>query len=770
MIDRARLQRLFDEAVELPEARRADWVAQACDGDDALHAELSRWLAADNSLGAFLETPASALAGVDMPVPTTAPTRFGPYRVLRSLGAGGMGEVWLAERDDGQFEQRVAIKQAAYPTPGLLNRFRQERQILARLEHPRIARLVDGGIDEAGAPYFAMEYVDGAPITEFADSLGLAVRARVTLFLDVCDAVRFAHQNLVIHRDLKPSNILVTADGGVKLLDFGIAKLLSSTELDAQATGTGMRLLTPDYAAPEQHLGGPITTATDVYALGVVLHELVVGVRPVGAAVARGEGAATAQDFALPSTLVDRSGTDAAARIRALRGDLDHVLLAALARQPGQRYSSVEAFATDLRHWLEGRPVSAQRRGRLYTLRKLVERNRLAASAAAVALLALVAGFAVATLQARRANAAAERAERANSFLVDMIGNADPYYGGKPPLLVDALDRSVAEIPRKLAGQPLLEADIRRAIGHAYAVLHRDAAARDQLDRAASLRAGEGGCDYAKVLQSQAYLAWQNGHYDLAESLYKSGLAECPPTVGSALQRASLLNDYSSLLGDIGRYAEALSFGEQSLRLAQDLPDVPPREHATTLANIASALDGLGRLDEAYATYQRALAEYNAIVPPSEFDIAILLNNLAYLQDEMGRSAEAVASQQRSVELNRKLLGPDNPDLAIKLGNLAARYLKVGRLAESSAAIAESLKIAPTALAADDQKQGNLHAIATKVALARGDRAAAMDQARRALAIYDRAEALEPGRREKALETLAAALALEPHPSPLSSD
>jgi len=188
--------------------------------------------------------------------------------------------------------------------------------------------------------------------------------------------------------------------------------------------------------------------------------------------------------------------------------------------------------------------------------------------------------------------------------------------------------------------------------------------------------------------------------------------------------------------------------------------DLPPREHATTLANVASALDGLGRFDEAYATYQRALGEFSAIVPPSEFDIAILLNNLAYLQDEMGRNEEAVASQQRSVELNRKLLGPENPDLAIKLGNLAARYLKVGRLEESSAAIAESLQIAPHALAADDQKQGNLHAIAAKVALARGDRIAAMEQARRALAIYDRAEALEPGRREKAKETLTAALAL----------
>uniref|UniRef100_UPI0032203AEC serine/threonine-protein kinase n=1 Tax=Rudaea sp. TaxID=2136325 RepID=UPI0032203AEC len=288
--DRQRLETLFDAALDLPRDERAAFVARACGGDAALRAQLERWLAADATLDTFLETPPSLVAearavnGADQ-----APSHFGPWRVLRSLGAGGMGEVWLAERADGEYEQRAAIKQVAYPTPGLLQRFRQERQILARLEHPYIARLIDGGVDARGAPYFAMEYVEGVTIIAFARALG--VRATLELFLEVCAAVRFAHQNLVVHRDLKPSNILVAADGAPKLLDFGIAKVLAATDAGTDsATGTGLRLMTPDYAAPEQFRGEAVTTATDVYALGVVLYELLAGVRPharAGAGAAR---------------------------------------------------------------------------------------------------------------------------------------------------------------------------------------------------------------------------------------------------------------------------------------------------------------------------------------------------------------------------------------------------------------------------------------------------------------------------------------------------
>ena len=301
--DQQRLQQLFDAAIDLPANERAAFAACECGDDIALRAELERWFAVDARLGAFLETPPGLVAEARAEnIADEAPGHFGPWRVLRSLGAGGMGEVWLAERADGEYEQRAAIKQVAYPTPGLLQRFRQERQILARLEHPHIARLIDGGVDARGAPYFAMEYVEGVTITAFARRLD--VRATLELFLEACAAVRFAHQNLVVHRDLKPSNILVAADGAPKLLDFGIAKVLAAADTGTDAaTGTGLRLLTPDYAAPEQFRGETVTTATDVYALGVVLYELLAGVRP------HAHAHAVLHDDALPpSTAVPRRG------------------------------------------------------------------------------------------------------------------------------------------------------------------------------------------------------------------------------------------------------------------------------------------------------------------------------------------------------------------------------------------------------------------------------------------------------------------------------
>ncbi|MBS0514914.1 MAG: protein kinase [Proteobacteria bacterium] len=761
MAEPQRLHDLFDAALDLPATERGAFVARACGDDAALRAALERWLAADSSLDTFLEIPPGLIAQAHAQAAAEeVPRRFGPWRVLRSLGVGGMGEVWLAERADGEYEQCVAIKQVAYPTPGLLQRFRQERQILARLEHPNIAHLIDGGVDARGTPYFAMEYVDGMPVTAFARNRALDVRACVALMLQICEGVRYAHQNLIVHRDLKPSNILVGTDGTPKLLDFGIAKILEASDASAP-TGTGQRLLTLDYAAPEQQRGEAVTTATDVYALGVVLHELLTGVRPFAHA---GEGAARIhallrEEPALPSATVDASLADAAARRRALRGDLDRVLLAALARDPQQRYASAEAFAADLRNFAEGRPVAALGQGKFYTLRKFVVRNRIAVGAATVAMLALIGGFGVAIVQARHARAAAERAERGNEFLVNLIGNANPYYGGKPPLLVDAIDRAVAEIPLRLAGQPLLEADIRRAIGQAYAVLNRNGDARAQLDLAAALRMHAGGNEYAQILQSQAYLEWQLGRYDEAGALYRQALAHCTDDARGRRQRADLLNDEAALFADTGRYAEALASAGQSLRLRENLPDVSPREHAVNLSNLANAQDGLGRFDEALATYQNALGELETLGAPAEFDVAILLNNLAYLQDEMGHTSAAVKSQERAIALNRKILGVDQ-GLTIKLGNLALWYSKLGRHDEAAAAIDESLHLAAQTLSADDQKLGNLHAVAARIALAQGDAAAAIVQAKEALAIYAAAKTLEPGRREKAQATLDAATSL----------
>ncbi|MGH8173757.1 MAG: serine/threonine-protein kinase, partial [Rhodanobacteraceae bacterium] len=463
-----RIAELFEQAIDVPAAEREAWVARACGDDAALRRDLEGLLRADERAARFMETPPALVAAASPERGDGAPTQFGPYRVLRRIGAGGMGEVWLGERSDGEFEQRVAIKQVAYPTPGLLHRFRQERQILARLEHPNIARLIDGGVSADGAPYLVMEYVEGVPITEFVREQALDVSARLRLFLRVCEAVQYAHQNLIVHRDLKPSNIFVTVERVPKLLDFGIAKVLSTTDLDAP-TQTIARMLTPDYAAPEQFTGAPVTTASDVYALGVVLYEMLAGSRPQRAERSGEAISVLAPDSPAPSTVVDRTtGADPVSR-RSLRGDLDRIALTALAADPARRYQSAEALAADIRSHLDGRPIAARGDSAWYRFSKFVRRNRYALAAAALVFAVCIAATVISLQQARRARAEAERAEAVRKFLVGVFAQASPDESkGKPITAHELLDKSEKQIATDLVGQPALTADVTTLLATLY--------------------------------------------------------------------------------------------------------------------------------------------------------------------------------------------------------------------------------------------------------------------------------------------------------------
>jgi serine/threonine-protein kinase len=737
--------KLFEQALDLPSDARRRFVETQAGDDSALAKAALALLGAHAVSDGFLDPP-----------PATTP-EIGAYRLLHAIGAGGMGRIWLAERRDGAYQQRVAIKVLAslVGDPEALRRAEAERQFLAWLDHPNIAHVLDGGTTRDGQPYVVMEYVEGERIDQWCRERQLDPAARVRLFLQVLDAVDAAHRALIIHRDIKPANVLVTAAGVVKLLDFGIAKSLDG-RIGSGMTRTGLAPMTPEYASPEQLAGQPLTTASDVYALGLLLYELLSGksARPAATAAELARRAA----FDLPTRPSQRIDANAlhidAAKAREwtrrIAGDLDRVALMALAPEPQRRYESVRAFADDLRGWLEHRPVRARPGGAGYRLGKFVQRNRLAATASAAALIALAIGLTFAAVQAQRAADEGERAMRANRFLVNMIGRADPYLGGKPPLLVDALDRAVLDIPHELAGQPLLEADIRRAIGQAYVSLERNDAAKAQLDRAAALRAASGGTDYATVLDSQGLLEWQLGHYENAERLFRQGLGQCEADARGREQRAAILNDLSVLKSSLGAYAEALELARQAQALKDALPDTPPRERAIGQANVASALDGLKRYDESYAAYRQALRIEEAMTPPPELDISITLNNIAYLLNEMGRVDEAIPAQERSIELRRKVMGPDYPRLVAPLSNLARQYSQVGRHAEAAAAMRDALRLAPQAFSAHDQMLGHLYASAASIALARDDRAEARVQAQRALDVYDHAEAVEPGRREKA--------------------
>ena len=410
-----RLQNLFHDALERAPDDRAAFLTAACGDDTQLRAEVERLLRADEQASRFVSDAAADVERVAATMPPDG-RQIGAYRIVRELGRGGMGTVYLGERADAQFEMRVAIKliKRGMDTEAVLQRFRHERQILAGLEHPNIARLLDGGTTDEGVPYFVMEYVDGQPIDEYCRAHALSLTERLRLFRRVCAAVFYAHQHLVVHRDLKPSNILVTSDGVPKLLDFGIARLLDSGDDTATAaTAFGAHAMTPQYASPEQLRGERVTTVSDVYALGVLLYELLAGARPyelTGKSADEGRHIVADTDVVKPSAMAARRGDEPIAR--RLRGDLDAIVTTAMRKDPAERYGSVALFDDDVRRHIEGLPVIARGDSWTYRTARFVRRRKVGVAAAAAIVVTLVGGVIATTWQARVARAERQTAER----------------------------------------------------------------------------------------------------------------------------------------------------------------------------------------------------------------------------------------------------------------------------------------------------------------------------------------------------------------------
>jgi tetratricopeptide (TPR) repeat protein len=444
------IKRIVADALEIGREQRQDFIRQSCAGDPDLQAEVQTLLRGDAAESAFLD-------------PDRTPDRLGPYRIVREIGRGGMGTVYLAERADGQFEQQVAIKviKRGMDTDAVLQRFYAERQILARLQHPNITRLLDGGMFD-GRPYFVMEYLEGEPIAAYCRRRELTLPDRIRLFLEVCSAVEHAHRNLILHRDLKAGNILVDATGTPKLLDFGIAKLLAA-EGTTEQTAVGPRALTPQAASPEQIRNEPLTTASDVYALGVLLFELLAGQPPYH--VPQNSPAEMARIICVepaprPSSMTGESPS------RQLRGDLDNIVLKALEKEPAQRYQGAAELAADLRRYLEGLPVLARPAGGLYRARKFVGRNRRSLAIAAVVVLALGAAVTEAVLEARRANRRFQEVRQmANSFLFEFHDAIAKLPGSTPAreLVVNRALQYLANLEREASGDPALKRELAQA-------------------------------------------------------------------------------------------------------------------------------------------------------------------------------------------------------------------------------------------------------------------------------------------------------------------
>ncbi len=482
------LSALFDEADELDEVALADWLEKHRRTQNPLLPHLERMLEARTQVkaDAFIERPAGAgLSRPSLGSNWAANEVVGAYTLIRQLGRGGMAEVWLAVRSDGAFERNVAIKllygdASSRRRNSFVQRFDRERDILASLNHPHIAKLLDAGITPSGQPWIALEFVQGSHLTDYCDSKRLNTRSRVELFLQVLQAVQYAHANLVIHRDLKPPNILVTEAGQVQLLDFGIAKIIESSDqhsTETELTQQAGRPLTLMYASPEQTRGEPLTVASDVYALGVVLYQLVCGESPYELkreSAAFLEHAIQEVDPRPPSrralterTALARSSTRDALR-RALGNDLDAIILKALHKQPEQRYSSAEALLLDLRRWLDGQAVLAKPPSRTYYLRKFVTRHALGVSMGAAGVIALLVVSAVAIVFGIQANRQSERAKASRDFMIEMFRQADPeIYAGREITAKELVTVSKSTLFRRLADQPQLQAELLYGLGMA---------------------------------------------------------------------------------------------------------------------------------------------------------------------------------------------------------------------------------------------------------------------------------------------------------------
>ena len=724
-----RIQELFAAAVDLPANERGAFLDQQCGGDETLRREVQSLLDSDEQAHSFIEQPAAAqapeLLGEASSDTALAGRSFGPYEIVREIGRGGLGAVYLAIRSDGEYRKEVAIKliRRGLDTEDILRRFRNERQILAQLDHPNIARLIDGGTTDDGLPFFVMEYVKGEPISAYCDTHQLGTSERLKLFRKVCSAVTYAHQNLVIHRDLKPSNILVTADGEPKLLDFGIAKLLTADdELMFTQTAPGLRAMTPEYASPEQVRGERITTASDVYSLGVLLYELLTGQKPYRLKTRTAEEvsrAITDQEPERPSTALAASADSKINRPASLSSDLDNIVLMALRKEPHRRYASVGQFSEDVRRYLEGLPVVAHKDTIPYRATKFIQRHKVGVAAAAVIALTLVGGIIATGWQAKRATeqariaaeqahiageqariAAQERdrarvetakAERINAFLQNILGTSSRRWVNPNPdrkqdaTIKEALDEASRRAQAELGDQPEVLAAVLFSLGKSYLGQSKHDVAESHLRSALEIR--------RRVLGPE--------HQDTAISL--TGLSEVLGFTGKLAESESLAREAIAIFrrkretGDVDFtwFAIALNNlgtrltsrgdpvgGEQSLRealeVSANLTGAARAARVAMLGNLGMTRGNQGDIDGGIAALQAALEESRSLPGSASFEDGVLLGNLAVFLIIKGEYAQAEPVIHESLEKFRQIEGGRNQYTTWSLVYLADNYYLQG--------------------------------------------------------------------------------------------
>lgn len=708
-----RVKEICLAALERSPEERETYLDAACAGEGTLRAEVESLLAQHDP--DFLERPLAWVGDLEADPGHAAPTRprrIGPYRVVRPIGRGGMGEVFLAIQEGEGFERPVAVKlvPSSLATEELLRRFRLERTIQASLDHPYIAKLIDGGATEDGRPFFVMEFVEGLSITEYCDRASLGVTQRLRLFMSVCDAVHHAHQNLIVHRDLKPGNILVTRDGHPKLLDFGIGKVLDPW-LDAAADRTTLtgRALTPEYAAPEQMRGEAITTATDVHGLGVLLYELLTGRHPYAegvtsreelgrallettptspsSVVVRDQAKSHGGEVRTPSTIARLRGTVPGRLRRRLKGDLDNIVLQALRKEPERRYPSVEAFRADIERHLDGRPVRARPASLGYRFSKLAARNPWLLTAAMLATVALGVAVVLPWRQNRRLVQERDKALEVQDFLLEAFGITS---GDETAAAGQLLDLQASRVDSLYGDRPALQAQMMLVLADGYDRLGRYDDALPLAEGALEvLREGDGGApDLAAALNAVGWAQHRLSN-EAEAARYLEEAVGMRRRLGRSARRelARSLNDLGVVREAQGEYDRAAALHREALNLRRSVLGDADRATGVSASNLAVVLYRMGDLEGARREGELALELLRHSVGPDHQRTIIVQNNLAAFKVAAGDYEGAVSEYADLLERQTRLQGAGHPVTISLRAGLATSLMQLGRFREAEAVL-----------------------------------------------------------------------------------
>ncbi|MEM1269586.1 MAG: serine/threonine-protein kinase [Bacteroidota bacterium] len=722
------LKDLVAAALELPPEKRESFVEERCNGDSVLQREALELLGVADEPHILDKTgirlPSLGSAEEKEPAQDLKDVRLGPYLVGDVLGQGGMGRVYRGRRVDETYERDVAIKVLRYrPQERQLVRFEEERRLLARLTHPNVAQIVDGGVTPQGGPYFVMEYVEGTPLLEYCDVHRLTVEERIELFVTVCDAVQYAHQNLIIHRDLKPSNILVTKEGVPKLLDFGIAKTIGETDEAVELSETEAHVMTPEYASPEQVRGESITTATDIYSLGVVLYRLLVGVSPYEADrsirfnldldITAIDPQPASTSVLYPKNKKSKPADERAASRglsprdlkRRLKGDLDAIVAKALRKSPHERYQSAERLADDLRRHLKALPVSAHRGTLTYRARKFVRRHSSAVFATTVGVIVTAATLVIILMQSAELRTERDRAERARDqaegtlgYLESLFDLADPEgQGTAAPIPVESLlDEGMQNAALELSDQPQ---------------------------------------QYAKVLNMLSELYLKLGAYDKAEQASRMALEV--RNLADATEPADLAQSYESMAAALrykGAYSDADSLFRQALLLRASLQE-PPEKAAKTRTELAFLLHMNGQNEQAEGYAREGLAGRISTLGRDHMDVAESYGVLALVTQKLGNYEEASSLFEEALDTIERTGGPTSLEYAFALANYATLLLDLGEYERAEPMMRQSLTIKRIRLGEDHPSIGISYNQLASLARRRGNPKQAVDFRRRSIDI-----------------------------------